>query len=441
MNNSLPLQKHITEHGIKASVPACITAEPEFATAKEVFCGYAKDLHGLTFTDGEGGIRLISDRGLQEEGYRMDCTTQGIAVYALGHKGMSRALSTLLPKISFEQGRVTYPCALIEDAPDVPFRNFMLDTARYPHDISYFYRYVDLCYLHRLSYFQLHLSESQHFTLCLPEYPNLNGAYTKEELSAVAEYAEARGITVIPEIDVPGHSDVLTSTYPEVFGTRRVMSASETTFAALEKIFAQLHEIFPHSPYIHIGGDEARIAEWESCKASQAYMKEHGITSIHELYAEYIRRVTEMIFALGCTPIVWEGFSEEFNDRISKDVIVAGWESYYQTADRLVKAGFRVINASWLPLYIVAPETHWPPERILEWDIRTWSHWWEKSAAYPNGIKLGKDEGEVLGGQLNAWGDKFINCEAPEALCETEYELVKERIPAFAERTWNALQK
>jgi hexosaminidase len=170
-------------------------------------------------------------------------------------------------------------------------------------------------------------------------------------------------------------------------------------------------------------------------------MKQHNISSVKELYAVYIRRATEIIFSLGCIPIVWEGFAEEYNDYISKDVIVVVWESLYQTADRLVKSGFKVINASWEPLYIVTRGRYWTPAEILKWNIRTWRNWLEKSAAYPNGITLAEDEGEVLGGQLCAWGNGFCNCDNCEALCEEELKLVEERIPAFAERTWNAYKR
>ncbi len=145
--------------------------------------------------------------------------------------------------------------------------------------------------MNRLSYFQIHFNEYPNFTIILPDLPKSNGKYSKTELRALTEYAEARGITIITEIDIPGHTAVMTKTYPE---------------------------IFPNSPYIHIGGDEAKIGEWEKCETTQAYMKKHGIVSVHELYAEYICRVGEMILELGCTPIMWEGFSKEYNDRIIK---------------------------------------------------------------------------------------------------------------------------
>ncbi len=437
----MPIPKQYCDRNNKGCVPAYILYDKRFAKAAEVFCTYAESIHNVVFKNVEGGIVLKYDKKLENEAYTIDCDESSITVTASQHKGMNNALSCLLGLISSDKGRISYDCCLIEDEPDVCYRTFMLDTARYPHNISYLYKYVDLCYMNRLSYFQIHLTDNENFTLKLPAFPKIKGKYSKKQLSALAKYAEARGITIIPEINVPGHSRALTYTYPEVFGECDIMSASENTFSALEEIFAYVHETFPNSPYIHIGGEEGRLSEWEKCKPSQAYMKEHGIESVSELYAEYIHRVSDIVFALGCTPIVWEGFAEEYNDRISKDVIVAAWESYYQTADRLVNSGFKIINASWVPLYIVCPTKYRSPKEILDWDIRTWHNWYEKSAAYPNGLMLKEDEGEVIGAQLCAWGDNFVGADDPEELCQQEYALVEERMPAFSERTWNALKK
>jgi hexosaminidase len=436
-----PVPKSLQTENRTGYIFSSIKYELCFAKAADVFCGYAESKFGVKFSYGDGGIELLYDETLEKEEYAIRCNSGSVVIAAATHKGMSNALACLLSLLSLEGEGFKFECCYIKDKPDAFFRTFMLDTARYIHEINYLYKYIDLCYMNRLSFFQLHLTDDQNFSFVIPEYPKLNGKYTKEMLTSLAEYAEDRGITIIPEIDVPGHTYILTSNYPEIFGQCGVLSASEKTFSALERIFAYVHEIFPNSPYIHIGGDEANIAEWEKCEASQAYMKQHNISSVKELYAVYIRRATEIIFSLGCIPIVWEGFAEEYNDYISKDVIVVVWESLYQTADRLVKSGFKVINASWEPLYIVTRGRYWTPAEILKWNIRTWRNWLEKSAAYPNGITLAEDEGEVLGGQLCAWGNGFCNCDNCEALCEEELKLVEERIPAFAERTWNAYKR
>lgn len=141
-----------------------------------------------------------------------------------------------------------------------------------------------------------------------------------------------------------------------------------------------------------------------------------------------------MIFALGCTPVVWEGFRKEYNDRISRDVIAR--ESYYQPAYDLAEAGFTLINCSWKPLYIVTPNTHWTPEEIPAWHPHSWQHWWEKSVAYPDGYTIDAKY-PVLGGQICAWGDGLVNYTDIDKACREELALIAERLPALCARTWN----
>ena len=155
------------------------------------------------------------------------------------------------------------------------------------------------------------------------------------------------------------------------------------------------------------------------------------------MYAEYIRIVTEMIFEMGKTPVVWEGFGKEHNDKISKDVIVMCWESYYQTAVDLAKSGFTLINCSWKPLYVIWRGRHWSPEAIMAWNPWRWEHWWEKSAAFPDGYEIPKDATTVLGGQLCSWGDFLREYDDWKTGAEEELELLEEKLPVLCNRLIN----
>ncbi len=421
-----------------AVIPAEIAAAAGFETVGRVFAEYAREKNGLEFAPGAGGISILPDAALTCEAYRIVCTAGGIKVSASAAKGAHNAMAALLQLISNAEGKLSCPCLEIEDAPDSSYRGLMMDTARHPHSIDLLKKYIDLCYFSRASHIQIHFTDDQNFTLILPWLPGLKGnTYTREDLKELADYAFDRGITVVPEVDMPGHSTCLTKAYPEIFGSTRIMSASECTFEALRKIFTYVHEVFPNSPLIHIGGDEAEITDWELCPASREYMAANGISSIHEMYAEYVRRVTEIIFDLGCTPVVWEGFSKEYNDRISKDVIVIAWESLYQPAYELARDGFRLINCSWEPLYIVTGDKYWSTDDIGRWNIRFWKNWFHRSLAYPDGFTLPKGEANILGGQICAWGDRICGAEDPEALLAEEFRLVSERLPVLCERTWN----
>jgi hexosaminidase len=143
-----------------------------------------------------------------------------------------------------------------------------------------------------------------------------------------------------------------------------------------------------------------------------------------------------MILSLGRTPVVWEGFSKEYDDRIDKRTIVIAWESYYQLAPELAEAGFTLINCSWKPLYIVTPDTHWTPEEIAALDPWQWDHWMQKSPAYNYGIRIDRSK-PVLGEQLCAWGDRIAGWENPEEGIRLEMELVSERLPALCRKLWH----
>jgi len=195
--------------------------------------------------------------------------------------------------------------------------------------------------------------------------------------------------------------------------------------------------MFPDSEYIHVGGDEAAINRWYESPESVEYMRGRGIRDIHELYTEFVVRTTGMVFELGRKPIVWEGFPAAYNHRVRKDVIVFAWESLYQTAPELLKGGFRVINASWQPLYICAPDTYWSPTEISRWNVYKWQNWWVKSQAYHNDIWVVPTE-QVIGGQLCLWGDLLHGyCDDLRAARE-EFELAVPRAVMLAHRTWNA---
>ena len=210
--------------------------------------------------------------------------------------------------------------------------------------------------------------------------------------------------------------------YPDLFGTVNekevaettaqtgtvsgIMRAEEDVFIAIKTAFEEVASIFYYSPWIHIGGDEARIDQWKNCEASMKYCYEHKLSDEHELYGHCVSRCCQMILDLNRIPVVWEGFNESTNYMIPKETIVLSWESYYQTAPTLLRDGFKIINASWQPLYIVTPQRMWETEKILNWEKNRWEHWWKKSLATKSPI-VTEDSSWILGGQLCVWGDRM----------------------------------
>lgn len=408
-----------------------------YIQSQKTFIKYLDALYNIRPGNDGIPIRVKASETLPSEGYEICCSEKNIIITASDLKGAHHAFATILQLSEEKDGRLYMPQAEIKDVPTCPYRGLMVDVARCKHDIDFLYDYIDLCYYYKLAYLQIHFTEDKAFTLPISSFPKLNDKYfyTREQLSQINRYAYERGITLIPEMDVPGHSLSFMRNYPEIFGTGSVLPADEAVFEALKKCFEEIAGLFPYSPYIHIGGDEAKIDGWKICEKTQRYCAAHNIEGLQHLYAHYVQRCAEMIFDLGRTPIVWEGFRQKYNYLIPKDTLVISWENYYQTADELAKAGFTLINCSWKPLYIVSPSICWPASEILKWDTHQWNHKWELSSAY-HGLRIDSNF-KVLGGQLCAWGDILADYEDSRKGCMEEYELICERIGAIAERTWN----
>jgi len=414
-------------------------ADSRFAGCAAVFCAYAREDLGAEWTEGDGGLRLEYEEGHGAEGYRIRISPDVAVLSAAAEKGMHNGLADLLSRMTREGDSIAAEACDRTEEPDCPWRGLMVDLARQWHPLPYVLSYVDLCWKNRASRLQLHFTDSQSFTLPMKAYPKLSTAgrtYTPEEIGILTDYAAARGITLVPEVDVPGHTGPFFSAYPELFGNTGVLPASDEVFDALRVIFGEVAELFPGSPWIHIGGDEASIGAWENCSRTQEWMKKNGVADIHEMYAEYIRVLTDMILSMGRTPVVWEGFGKAYNDRIDRRTLVIAWESYYQPAYDLAAAGFTLINCSWKPLYIVTPSTCWSPEEIAAHDPWRWDHWWEKSVAYPDGYRIDRKY-PVLGSQLCAWGDRIAGWENWEEGIRQERELVAERLPALCNKLWH----
>lgn len=451
MQKFTPVSNKISK-GNTVLVEPFIWAEEEFSVPVETFIEYANK-NGISFARGDGGIEIVKNSALNKDEFKIYITPVGVFVNAQSIKAAHSALSVLLCEFKAGENGIEAEASEISEAPDMFYRGLSVDLARQWHGPEYILKYIDLCYMNRATHLQLHFTDDQSFTLPLDSFPNLSTkgrTYTKADIESFVEYANSRGIILVPEVDIPGHTEQFCRKYPDLFGTLsteqntgnadfvfNILPTDDEVFSALERIFGEVAELFPDSPYIHIGGDEAAVGCWEKCKRTRDYMKKHGIENIKEMYAEFIRIVTEMIFALGRTPIVWEGFAKEYNDKISKDVIVIAWESYYQPAPYLAEAGFRLINCSWKPLYIVTPDTFWTPEEIKAWDPWSWQHFWEKSAAYPNGLKIDRSYDKMLGGQVCAWGDRLQFYDDWKKGADEEYELISERLPALCEKLIN----
>ena len=434
--NLLPLPKQIqTAEGEPIRLnPYPDAAAPAFFGAADAFRA-REDL----FADPTGAsLVLLQDDTIPDGGYFLAVTKTGAVLSAADVPGINHALATLYQLLERRDGGFFVPLVTVADEPDSLWRGFMIDLARQWHPVSYIYDYIDLCWQYKMSILQLHFTDDQSFTLPSKAFPKLSTpgrTYTEEEIAALRAYARDRGVILVPELDAPGHSKQFNDIYPEIFGGNGILCAEEKTFAALDVLYGELCDLFPDTPYVHIGGDEARIKHWLDCDGCRAWQEANGLKDEKEMYSEYVHRLTEMILSRGKTPVVWEGFPKEGNERIDKRTLVFSWENYYQPATDLAAGGFTLINAAWKPNYIVAPVTSWTPEEILDCDIYTFRHWWVKSVAFEKEIRL-PETTPVIGGQLCAWGDRLVEMDPIDG-AEQEFALVRRRLPAVAEKTWN----
>ncbi|MBE6687734.1 MAG: hypothetical protein E7588_00465 [Ruminococcaceae bacterium] len=429
--------------------PKIYTDNEKFKKYAETFAEYAGRIHGADFEIACGGIEIYTDLGLAKGEYRIDCNENNVKIYACEDNGVTNALSTVLQLMCVDGECIDIPLVKISDKPDCEFRSLMVDLARQWHPFETLFEYIDLCYLYKVKYLHLHFIDTQSYTLPSDIFPGVSTEdrhYTKAQIAELNEYAHARNIELIPEIEVPGHAAAMVNAYPELFantleekkGDEADPTAFKTNFKNniicvgkpgimdnLKKLVEEIIEMFPYSKYLHIGGDEAEINEWNYCTDCKKYMAEHGISTVRELYTHFTKLMTDMVLGLGRTPIVWEGFPKEGNEAISRDVLVIAWESYYHLAPDLVEEGFNIVNASWVPMYIV-PNRRWTPEEIMAWNVYNWQHWWPKSEARLNPIHLQPTK-QVKGGLLCAW----------ECTYEQDIQPVRENLAALAERTWN----
>lgn len=435
--NLIPTPKSLKAEGKEIVIQAAVYSD-SFLQDVDTFASLAEKIFCVSISIGPGGILLLVDSSLEIGEYRIECIQDKVIAYAAEREGARYALATLMQLIHIKDGMFVMPSVSIKDRPDCDFRALMIDLARKWHPFPTLLEYIDLCWFYKIRYLHLHFVDNQSYTLPsehFPALPTKERSYTFDEIKELNSYAESRGVELIPEIEVPGHAKAIILAYPDLFGhTGDALAAACNGVVCVGKkgimdtlscMTDEVISLFPNSRYFHIGGDEAAISAWDTCDDCKAYMNEHSISGVYALYTDFVKKMTDLVLAKGKTPIVWEGFPKEGAEKLSRDIIVSVFESRYHISPELLDEGFKMINASWQPLYIV-PTRHWTPEEIYEWNVFRWQNWWSESKAYDKPIELSPNS-FVLGGELCAW----------ECTYEQEIGVVRENLAALAERTWN----
>jgi hexosaminidase len=297
----------------------------------------------------------------EDESYTLDVTPSGAKLHAANPLGVLRGLQTFLQLVTIMPDGFGVPVVSIQDQPRFPWRGLMIDSARHCMPIAVLERNLDGMEAVKLNVFHWHLSEDQGFRVESQKYPKLHELgsdglyYTQEEIRELISYARDRGIRVVPEFDMPGHSTAWFVGYPELAsgsGSYEIERkwgvfdpamdpTSEKTYKFLNEFIAEMAKLFPDA-FFHIGGDEVNGKEWDANPGIQAYMKDHRIKDNAALQAYFSQRVQELVVKHGKTPIGWD---EILVPGVPKNIVIQSWRG----ADSLAaaaKQGFRGILSS-----------------------------------------------------------------------------------------------
>ncbi len=426
------------------------TISGEFEGAIEVFKSYARKAHCLEFTEGND-FALCLDASLDAGEYTVNSTEGMVMICAGGSEGASYALATLLQLMENSDGKVLLPAFEIHDKADNGYRGLMIDCARNAHSLPLLKKYIDLCWFYKIKYIHLHFTDDQAYTLpskLLPRLTSEHNCYTEEDIAELVQYAYERDVQIVPEIDIPGHSKAIIAAYPEFCHTENgsILCFHPEIIEKMQELYRELCLMFPYSEYIHMGADESAIMDWNECEECVQYGRSLGIKKeevlpffwpdwhvVERFFCHFVNKIAEAISSMGRKPVVWEGFSREVNEYITRDVTVMVFESFYQTPTSFIKNGFEIINCSWRPTYVVVPTYHWDNDECYKWDVGTFSAIHPDSPYYGGSFRLDAHK-NIKGGQLNSWGDFLGNLENG---LDVELEAIRERLPAIAENTWN----
>ncbi|MFD8639744.1 beta-N-acetylhexosaminidase [Streptomyces zaomyceticus] len=425
-------------------------------------------------------VRLRLDAGLAPEAYRLHVVIDGVVeIIGGGPAGVfwgAQTLRQLLGPEAFRAAPVgtravaALTAQTIEDAPRFGWRGLMLDVSRHFMPKDDVLRYLDLLAAHKLNVFHFHLTDDQGWRIEIKRHPRLTevgswrarskwghrasplwdetphgGFYTQDDIREIVAYAADRHITVVPEIDLPGHSQAAIAAYPELGNTDvvdtaaltvwdswgvnpNVLAPTEAVLRFYEGVFEEVLDLFPAatSPFVHVGGDECPKDQWKASPAAQARIRELGLADEDELQSWFIRHFDRWLTARGRRLIGWD---EILEGGLADGAAVSSWRGY-GGGIAAAEAGHDVVMCPEQQVYLdhrQAPGEHEPMPigyvRTLE-DVYRFE-------PVPPGLSP-EAAAHILGTQANVWTEVMQN------RSRVDYQVFP-RLAAFAEVAWSAL--
>ena len=338
----------------------------EMETDARFLCDYIREATGLavipsTAKAKSNAITLaLSNDIVGDEAYEISVGAKGVTIAGRTPQGIFYGIQTLRKSLPLCENaeQVVLPAVTIKDAPRFHHRGMMLDCCRHFFSTDFVKRYIDLIAMHNMNVFHWHLSDDQGWRIEIKKYPNLTkvgsmrpetvvgrnthvydgtphgGFYSQDEIRDIVKYAADRFVTIIPEIDIPGHQLAALTSYPELGCTggpytlsRRwgvfedvMCIGNEFTYQFCEDVLAEVMDLFP-SRFIHIGGDEAPTVKWAACPKCQKVMKEHNLTP-KTVQGYFTNRIEKFVNAHGRSIIGWD---EILDGDINQSATIQSW--------------------------------------------------------------------------------------------------------------------
>jgi hexosaminidase len=409
------------------------------------------------------------------EAYELTANASGVLIEGGGPAGVfwgAQTLRQLLGPDTFRRaarraGPWTVAPVRIADAPRFAWRGMMLDVARHFMPKDGVLRYVDLLAAHKLNVLHLHLTDDQGWRVEIERYPRLTevgawrgrsragfgdppmweerphgGYYTRDDLREIVAYAAARHITVVPEIDIPGHSQAAIAAYPELGNTDvvdtsalrpwdrwginpNVLNVSDATLEFYENVLTEVLEIFP-SPYIHIGGDECPKEQWRASPAARRRIRELGLADEDELQSWFIRHFDRWLTDRGRRLVGWD---EILQGGLAPGAVVASWRGYAGGV-AAARAGHDVVMCPQQHTYLDWRQADGPDEPVPIAYVRTLENVYRFEPV--PGALTETEAAHIIGVQANVWTETMDSARAVDYMTFP-------RLAAFAEVAWRPL--
>ncbi len=365
----------------------------------------------------------------EDESYKLEITSTHADLTAPTTLGVMRGLQTFLQLVELTPQGFAAPAVVIEDQPRFPWRGLMIDAGRHFMPIDVIKRNLDGMAAVKLNVFHWHLSENQGFRIESKKFPKLQEMgsdglyYTQEQVRDVIDYARDRGIRVIPEFDMPGHSTAWFVGYPDLASGPGPYSIErkwgvfdpamdptrESTYKFLDEFIGEMAKLFPDQ-FFHIGGDEVNGKQWDANQKIQEYMRAHNLKNNADLQAYFNTRIQKIVAKHGKT---MEGWDEILRPDLPKSIVIQSWRGQQSLADA-ARQGYRGLLSSGYYLDLNQP---------------TWMHYGVDPFADGAANLSDEEKKRILGGEACMWSEYV----SPENIDSRIWP----RAAAIAERLWS----